>query len=96
MDVPFEVPIQTRPDDGGSWFELPQDPNTFVTATMAAIPTVNPTGLTEETPSKGTTPWLQRQAHREHKSRVESERRVSTIMGGNEAYGRDEEEGRRP
>lgn len=59
MEVPYQPPIQTRPDNGGSWFEIPQDPNTFITSTLAAaVPTVQPTGLADETPPKGKTPWL--------------------------------------
>ncbi|UPK93355.1 hypothetical protein LCI18_004290 [Fusarium solani-melongenae] len=54
----WDTPIQTRPDDGGSWFELSMEPNSFITLTTAVVPTVEPTGLAEETPSKGTTPWL--------------------------------------
>lgn len=54
----WNQPIQTRPDNGGSWFELSAEPNTFVTLTTAVVPTVQPTALAEETPSKGTTPWL--------------------------------------
>ncbi|KAL2681230.1 hypothetical protein Neosp_008838 [[Neocosmospora] mangrovei] len=59
----WDVPIQTRPDDGGSWFEPPMfqppmEPTSFITLTTAAVPSVVPTALAEETPSKGTTPWL--------------------------------------
>ncbi|KAJ4217559.1 hypothetical protein NW759_008868 [Fusarium solani] len=54
----WDAPIQTRPDNGGSWFELSMEPKSFVTLTTAVVPTVEPTALAEETPSKGTTPWL--------------------------------------
>ncbi|RSL64813.1 hypothetical protein CEP54_004513 [Fusarium duplospermum] len=56
---PWDGPVQTRPGGGGSWFESMEPPRSFITLTTASIPPiVTPTALAEETPPKGTTPWL--------------------------------------